>query len=127
MADGTQTYKLMCKSNCADPVPTAILWCASIRITMADRESGSSSDDGSEPMEVTIPPNLARELGQDPGAMAEEEEGELLPDKTEHRVAEGQGLGDEVEAETLDLKKVAQDYAQYLAVNSRQDVRNQLC
>ena len=94
---------------------------------MADRDSGSSSDDGSEPMEVTIPPNLARELGQDPGAMAEEEEGELLPDRTERRVAEG-GLGqDEVEAETLDLKKVAQDYAQYLAVNSRQDVRNQLC
>ena len=74
-------------------------------------------------MEVTIPPNLARELGQDPGAMAEEEEGQLLPDRTEHTVAEGEGLGDEVEAESLDLKKVAQDYAQYLAVNSRQDVR----
>ena len=88
---------------------------------MADQDSGSSSEDGSEPMEVTIPPNLARELGQDPGVMAEEEEGEIAVERTEQ--TEVEGVVDDGEGpETLDLKKVAQDYSQYLAVNSRQDV-----
>ena len=103
-----------------DPVPID-LWCASLRTAMADQDSGSSSEDGSEPMEVTIPPNLARELGQDPGVMSEDEEGEVAAERTER--TEGGGLVDDGEGpETLDLKKVAQDYSQYLAVNSRQDV-----
>lgn len=92
---------------------------------MAERDGGgsSSSEDGSEPMEVNIPPDLARELGQDPGVIdgnrEREVEDEILMEQ-EHEVAARE---DSVTGESLDLKKVAADYAQYLAVNSRQDVR----
>ena len=86
---------------------------------MADLEAvegSSSSEDGSEPMEVNIPPEIARELGQDPEGT---EEGERVVGKPEQE--EG-GVMEDLEEDTLDLKKIAADYAQYLAVNSRQDV-----
>ena len=75
-------------------------------------------------MEVNIPPEIARELGQDPGST---EEGERVVDKPELEEGEGgsgEGLMEDLEEDTLDLKKIAADYAQYLAVNSRQDVSN---
>ena len=67
-------------------------------------------------MEVNIPPEIARELGQDPGATAGEEEEEHVVEKLQQ-----EGLMEDLE-DSLDLKKIAADYAQYLAVNSRQDV-----
>lgn len=90
---------------------------------MADMEEGSSSEDGSEPMEVNIPPEIARELGQDPEAMLEEERAVDKPEQEEGTGESGEDMAEELsEKDTLDLKKVATDYAQYLAVNSRQDV-----
>ena len=89
---------------------------------MADPEGSSSSEDGSESMEVKIPPEIARELGQGPTESTMAAEEERVVDKTEEMMEEG-GLG--AEEDTLDLKKIATDYAQYLAVNSRQDVRTQ--
>jgi hypothetical protein len=86
---------------------------------MADPEGSSSSEDGSEPMEVKIPPEIARELGQGPSESTMAGEEERVVDKPEEMMEEGE-LGAEVD--TLDLKKIATDYAQYLAVNSRQDV-----
>ena len=91
---------------------------------MADPEGSSSSEDGSEPMEVKIPPEIARELGQGPteSTMAAEEDRVVNKPDSEEMMEEGE-LG--AEEDTLDLKKIATDYAQYLAVNSRQDVSTQ--
>ena len=89
---------------------------------MADPEGSSSSEDGSEPMEVKIPPEIARELGQGPTESTTPEEERVVekPEQVEgEEMMEGE-LG--AEEDTLDLKKIATDYAQYLAVNSRQDV-----
>lgn len=72
-------------------------------------------------MEVKIPPEIARELGQGPAESMAALEGERVVDKAERQAMED--AEELMEAEdTLDLKKVATDYAQYLAVNSRQDV-----
>ena len=91
---------------------------------MADPEGSSSSEDGSEPMEVNIPPEIARELGQGPTESTTTPEGERVVDKPEQMEGEEELLEGDLGAEedTLDLKKIATDYAQYLAVNSRQDV-----
>ena len=89
--------------------------------TMADPESSSSSEDGFEPMEVNIPPNIARELDQDPTESTAPEEEHVVDKLVEgEEMMEGE-LG--VEKDTLDLKKIATDYAQYLASTScRQDM-----
>ena len=91
---------------------------------MADPEGSSSSEDGSEPMEVKIPPEIARELGQGPteSTMAAEEDRVVNKPDSEEMMEEGEFCAEE---DTLDLKKIATDYAQYLAVNSRQDVSTQ--
>lgn len=92
---------------------------------MADGEGSSSSEDGFEPMEVNIPPDLARELGQNPRTMEGEGEDGMEADKVEQERREESSAAereDETEEESLNLNKVATDYAQYLAVNSRQDV-----
>ena len=91
---------------------------------MADPEGSSSSEDGSEPMEVNIPPEIARELGQGPIESTTTPEGERVVDKPEQMEGEEELVEGELgpEEDTLDLKKIATDYAQYLAVNSRQDV-----
>ena len=75
-------------------------------------------------MEVNIPPGLARALGQDPGVTDADEERETAAGVKPEHEHEGEDLAvmEEAEGEVLDLKKVAADYAQYLAVNSRQDV-----
>ena len=86
---------------------------------MADEGGSSSSEDGFEPMEVNIPPNLARELGQVPG-MTEGDGG--TTEKIEQVPGEEEEGSVMEEDDTLDLKKISADYAQYLAVNSRQDV-----
>ena len=89
---------------------------------MADHEGSSSSEDGSEPMEVNIPPEIARELGQGPKESTTPEE-EHVVDKPKQVEGEEMMEGELcAEEDTLDLKKIATDYAQYLAVNSRQDV-----
>ena len=94
---------------------------------MADPDGSSSSEDGSEPMEVTIPPEIARELGQGPTeSTAAAHEGDRVVAKPEQTDEDAEGVTMEgepgAEEDTLDLKKIATDYAQYLAVNSRQDV-----
>ena len=94
---------------------------------MADADGSSSSEDGSEPMEVTIPPEIARELGQGPTESTATPVGERVVEKPEQKEEDSEGSrtmeGEPgAEEDTLDLKKIATDYAQYLAVNSRQDV-----
>ena len=53
---------------------------------MVDPEGSSSSEDGSEPMEVKIPPEIDRELGQgptEPTMVAEEDRVVNKPDSEE--------------------------------------------
>ena len=68
-------------------------WCAQSRTIISDSDGvdSSSSEDGSEliSMEVNIPPDLARELGQDPGVSdrEREDEDEKLTAQKRHKVA----------------------------------------
>ena len=70
---------------------------------------------------------LARQtkLGQDPGVgdREREVEDEKLTEQEHEVAAREDSTTEDTKEEPVDLKKVAADYAQYLAVNSRQDGR----